>query len=53
MPVELLLVVGELIIIQEKTNYPRGTMTERLFRFFKEEKDVFSLVSAAAFRGKR
>ncbi len=51
--VEFLLVVGELIIIQEKTNYPYGTMTERLFRSFRDEKDIFSVVSTATFRGRK
>lgn len=51
--VEFLLVVGELIAIQERTNYPLGTMTERLFRSFREEKDIFSVVSAATFRGRK
>jgi len=52
-PVEFLLVVGELIIIQEKTNYPSGTMTRNLFRSFREERDIFTVVSTATFRGRR
>ncbi len=51
--VEFLLILAELIIIQEKTNYPQGTMTETLFRLFREEADIFSVVSAATFRGRR
>ncbi|MBC7226414.1 MAG: hypothetical protein H5T61_04195 [Thermoflexales bacterium] len=51
--VEFLLVVGELIIIQEKTNYPHGTMTLNLFRSFREERDIFTVVSTASFRGER
>jgi hypothetical protein len=52
-PVEFLLVITELIAIQEKTNYPSGKMTERLFRSFLDEKDIFSVVSTATYRGRR
>jgi hypothetical protein len=51
--VEFLLVVGELILIQEKTNYPQGTMTLNLLRSFREEKDIFTVVSLASFRGRK
>lgn len=50
--VEFLLVVTELIIIQEKTNYPKGVMSINLFRRFREGRDIFSVVSAATFRGR-
>ena len=51
-PLDFLLVVLELIIIQEKTNYPRGTMNLELFRRFREGGDIFSVVSLATFRGR-
>ena len=51
-PVEFLLVITELIMIQEKTNYPKGTMNLNLFQKFRNEEDIFSVVSAATFRGK-
>jgi len=50
-PVEFLLIVTELIMIQEKTNYPNGVLNLNLFKKFREEKDIFSVVSAATFRG--
>jgi hypothetical protein len=50
--VEFLLVIAELIMIQEKTNYPDGTMNLNLFRLFQEGADIFSVVSAATFRGR-
>jgi len=50
--VEFLLVVIELIMIQEKTNYPTGTMNLNLFRSFRDGKDLFSVVSTATFRGR-
>ena len=50
--VEFLLVVTELIMIQEKTNYPTGTMNLNLFRKFRNKEDIFSVVSAATFRGR-
>lgn len=50
-PVDFLLVVTELIQIQEKTNYPTGTLNLKLFRLFREKADIFSVVSAATFRG--
>ena len=49
-PVEFLLVITELIMIQEKTNYPTGTMNLNLFRKFREGADIFSIVSKATFR---
>lgn len=51
-PVEFLLVVTELVMIQEKTNYPDGVMNLNLFRLFRKEADIFSVVSAATFRGR-
>ena len=50
-PVEFLLIVTELIMIQEKTNYPNGVLNLNLFKKFREEKDIFSVVSVATFRG--
>ena len=51
--VEFILVVTELIMIQEKTNYPTGTMNIKVFEAFKNRyNDIFSVVSAASF-GKR
>ena len=49
-PVDFLLVVTELIMIQEKTNYPHGVMNLNLFRKFREGADIFTIVSAATFR---
>lgn len=48
--VEFLLVVTELILIQEKTNYPNGTMSLDLFSKFRRGDDIFSVVQAATFR---
>ncbi len=50
--VEFLLVVSELIMIQEKTNYPDGVINLNLFRLFRDEGDIFSVVSTATFRGR-
>ena len=51
--VEFILVVTELIMIQEKTNYPSGTMNIKVFeRFRNKHDDIFAVVSAATF-GKR
>lgn len=50
--VEFLLVITELIMIQEKTNYPHGVLNLNLFRLFRNEADIFSVVSAATFRGR-
>lgn len=49
-PVEFILVVTELIMIQEKTNYPNGTMNLNLFKKFRNKGSIFSVVSAATFR---
>lgn len=51
-PVDFLLVVTELIQMQEKTNYPDGILNLNLFRLFREKADIFTVVSAATFRGR-
>lgn len=48
--VEFLAAIFDLIMIQEKTNYPNGTINRKLFEAFLNEKDIFSVVSAATFR---
>jgi len=50
--VEFLLVVTELIMIQEKTNYPNGTMNLRLFQKLRNGADIFEVVSTATFTGR-
>ena len=50
--VEFLLVITELIMIQEKTNYPGGSMNLKLFQLFRDNADIFSVVSAATFSGR-
>ncbi len=47
---EFLLATTELIMIQEKTNYPRGSLTAQLYKAF-GRKDRFSVIQAATFRG--
>jgi hypothetical protein len=47
--VEFLLVVTELLAIQEKTNYPRGSLTESLYRDF-GVRDRFSVIQKAVLR---
>jgi hypothetical protein len=48
--VEFFLVVAELIMIQERTNYPAGTVNRKMYEAF-GEKDIYSVVSAATYRG--
>lgn len=48
--VEFLLVVSELIFIQEKTNYPQGSLTRDLYEAFGRE-DRFSVINRATYRG--
>jgi len=47
--VEFMLVVTELMAIQEKTNYPKGSLTESLYRDF-GVKDRFSVIQKAVLR---
>ncbi len=47
--VEFMLVVTELMAIQEKTNYPRGSLTESLYRDF-DTKDRFSVIQKAVLK---
>jgi len=48
-PIEFLLVVTELLAIQEKTNYPKGSLTENLYRDF-GVKDRFSVIQKAVLK---
>ena len=48
--VEFMLVATELIMIQEKTNYPQGSLTQKLYSNF-GIKDRFSVIQSAVFRG--
>jgi len=47
--VEFLLVVNELMAIQEKTNYPEGSLTESLYKDF-GVKDRFSVIQKAVLK---
>jgi len=47
--VEFLLVVTELMAIQEKTNYPEGSLTESLYKDF-GKKDRFSVIQKAVLK---
>jgi hypothetical protein len=47
--VEFLLVVIELLMIQEKTNYPSGTRIRELLQAFQQE-DIFRVVRLATLR---
>ena len=47
--IEFLLVVTELLAIQEKTNYPKGSLTENLYRDF-GVKDRFSVIQKAVLK---
>lgn len=49
--VEFILVVTELIAIQEKTNYPKGSLTESLYEDF-GVKDRFSVIQKACWRNR-
>jgi len=48
--VEFVLAVSELLMIQEKTNYPLGSMTQAMYSAFGKD-DIFGVISAASFRG--
>lgn len=47
---EFMLVATELIMIQETTNYPQGSLTHKLYADF-GVKDRFSVIQSAVFRG--
>lgn len=49
--VEFLAAIFDLIMIQEKTNYPNGSINRKLFEAFLNERDIFAVVSTATFRG--
>lgn len=50
--VEFLLIAIELVAIQERTNYPTGTVTENLYKNF-GVKDRFSVIQSSVWRGKK
>jgi len=47
--VEFMLIVTELMAIQEKTNYPKGSLTESLYEVF-GVKDRFSVIQKAVLK---
>lgn len=48
--VEFICAITELIMIQEKTNYPNGNLNVKVFKMFRDNhKDIFAVVSAATF----
>jgi hypothetical protein len=48
--VDSFLIINELIFIQEKTNYPRGSLTRALYEAFGVN-DRFSVIARATWRG--
>jgi len=49
--VEFICAVTELIMMQEKTNYPNGNLNVKVFKMFRNNhKDIFAVVGAATFR---
>jgi hypothetical protein len=49
---EFFLIVNELIFIQEKTNYPKGSLTQKLYKAFRHRDwDRFSVIAQASWRG--
>ena len=51
--VEFLLVVVELILRQEKTNYPNGTLSIKGFTAIRRKADIYTMVSSSSFNGRR
>jgi hypothetical protein len=49
-PVDLFMVMSELISIQERTNYPNGSATVSLYQDFMV-KDMFSMIQSATWLG--
>lgn len=49
--VEFILVVGELLALAERTNYPTGTLHRELLSKFREGAEIYAVVSAARWRG--
>ena len=47
---EFMLVTTELIMIQETTNYPEGSVTQKLYQEF-GQKDRFSVIQSAIWKG--
>ncbi len=47
---DFLIATVELIMIQEKTNYPAGILNLKILRAFRNNESIFKLVSAATFR---
>ena len=51
--VEFLLVLIELILRQEKTNYPKGNLSLSFFNAIRRKADIYSIVNIVSFRGRR
>lgn len=51
-PVDFLIAVSMLLMLQEKTNYPSHPLRLNVFEAFRSGKDIFTVVSTATFRGR-
>ena len=49
--VKFLLLLAKLLMLQEKTNYPKGTLFQDLLKKLKEGEDLFSILQKATYRG--
>jgi hypothetical protein len=50
-PVDFLVAIMMLLMIQERTNYPKGTLNLRMFESFLRHDDIFRVVGTATYRG--
>jgi hypothetical protein len=50
-PVDFLVAIVMLLMIQEKTNYPKGNLNLRMFERFVRHDDIFGVVGTATYRG--
>jgi hypothetical protein len=48
--VKFLILVAQLLMIQEKTNYPKGKIFQKLLKRIKEGDDIFTILSTASMK---
>ena len=48
--IKFLILLAKLLMIQEKTNYPKGRLFQRLLEKLKEGEDIFSIIQTATLK---
>lgn len=51
-PADLLIALMRLVMLQERTNYPKGTININMLEAFRRHDDIFTVIGTATFGGR-